>query len=87
MADAANINTIQAPATSTNPMLEEFYYVHNYSNQVPTIHFRHSGRANVLFCDGHVETLAMVEGTEDIRLLSARVGRLASVGDRARFTP
>ena len=87
MADAANINTIQAPATSTNPMLEEFYYVHNYSNQVPTIHFRHSGRANVLFCDGHVETLAMVEGTEDIRLLSARVGRLASAGDRARFTP
>lgn len=87
MADAANVNTIQPPATSNNPMLEEFYYVHNYGNQVPTTHFRHNGKANTLFCDGHVETLAMAPGTLDNRLPSARVGLLSAANDRTLFTP
>ncbi|MCC7519188.1 MAG: DUF1559 domain-containing protein [Verrucomicrobiae bacterium] len=87
MADAANVNTIQAPASSQKPMLEEFYYIHNFGNQAPTTHFRHNGKANVLFCDGHVESFAMAANTGDIRLPSARVGRLSPANDRALFTP
>ena len=87
MADAANVNTIQAPASPINPMLEEFYYVHNYGNQVPTVHFRHNGKSNALFCDGHVETRTMAGGTADPRLMVARVGRVAPSGDRTLFTP
>ncbi|MCX7915011.1 MAG: type II secretion system GspH family protein, partial [Verrucomicrobiae bacterium] len=47
-ADAANINTIQPPASMSNPMLEEFYYVHPFHTEIPTTHFRHGGRAMVL---------------------------------------
>lgn len=37
--------------------LEENHYLEPPSSQYPTIHFRHSGQANILFLDGHVEAL------------------------------
>ncbi|MEI7729190.1 MAG: prepilin-type N-terminal cleavage/methylation domain-containing protein [Verrucomicrobiota bacterium] len=50
-ADAAQVNTWLAPASPDNPMLEESYFI---SQDEPTTHFRHTERANVTFCDGHV---------------------------------
>jgi prepilin-type processing-associated H-X9-DG protein len=84
-ADAVNVNTIQAPASSANPLLEEFYFVHPYDTTTPTTHFRHSERANVVFGDGHVEALAMAPGTGDGRRPEARVGRLNTDGDWSLF--
>jgi len=72
-ADAAQVNTFQAPASPDNPMLEEFYYI---STNEPTTHFRHSGKANVAFADSHVEALHPKEGTIDTRLPRERIGRL-----------
>jgi prepilin-type processing-associated H-X9-DG protein/prepilin-type N-terminal cleavage/methylation domain-containing protein len=84
-ADAADVNTIQSPASSAHPMLEEFYYVHPYNNQIPTTHFRHNGRANVLFCDGHVDSMPMAPGTLDTRLPQEKIGRLNPNGDMSLF--
>ena len=75
LADAAQVNTFQPPASPGNPLLEEFYYV---CTNEPTAHFRHASRANVVFCDGHVGGEAMAPGTLDARLPQARVGRLRS---------
>jgi len=55
LADAAQVNTWQSPASRNNPMLEEWYYVSTNRNEA-TAHFRHGQRANVVFCDGHVGT-------------------------------
>ena len=74
-ADAAQINDFQAPASSDNPMLEEFYYVDNTINY-PNGHFRHLHKANVVFCDGHAGSEKMVPGSLDLRLPNQFVGRL-----------
>jgi prepilin-type N-terminal cleavage/methylation domain-containing protein len=73
MADAAQVNTFQAPASPDNPMLEEFYYV---STNEPTAHFRHGKRAQVLHADVHVGNAKPAPGTLDPRLPSHRVGTL-----------
>jgi prepilin-type N-terminal cleavage/methylation domain-containing protein/prepilin-type processing-associated H-X9-DG protein len=75
LADAAQVNTFQDPASPDNPMLEEFYYV-NYDPTQPNGHFRHRQRANVLFCDTHVASEQMVDGTLDTRLPQENVGLL-----------
>jgi prepilin-type N-terminal cleavage/methylation domain-containing protein/prepilin-type processing-associated H-X9-DG protein len=75
LADAAQVNTFQPPASPDNPMLEEFYYIN--TNEA-TVHFRHSGQASVLFCDGHVGAENPVSGSIDARLPNHRVGRLSS---------
>jgi prepilin-type N-terminal cleavage/methylation domain-containing protein/prepilin-type processing-associated H-X9-DG protein len=74
-ADAAQVNTFQAPASPSNPMLEEFYYVDN-TVKPPNGHFRHSQRANVSSCDGHVGMETMVPGSIDPKLPAQFVGRL-----------
>ena len=75
LADAAQVNTFQPPASRSNPMLEEFYYVS--SNRIEaTAHFRHARRANVLFCDGHVGPENPEPGSIDQNLPSQFVGRL-----------
>jgi prepilin-type processing-associated H-X9-DG protein/prepilin-type N-terminal cleavage/methylation domain-containing protein len=51
-ADTAMINYWQSPASPTNPMFEEWYYIPPAGD--PSVHFRHTGKANILFCDGHV---------------------------------
>ncbi|MEO7677742.1 MAG: prepilin-type N-terminal cleavage/methylation domain-containing protein [Verrucomicrobiota bacterium] len=59
LADAAQVNDFQFPASRSRPMLEEWYYLDNPTNYsasgyYPHGHFRHQARANVVFCDGHV---------------------------------
>ena len=75
LADAAQINDFQAPATVAQPMLEEWYYVDD-SVDYPNGHFRHVKRAAVAFCDGHVSLERMVAGSLDQRLPALSVGRL-----------
>jgi prepilin-type processing-associated H-X9-DG protein/prepilin-type N-terminal cleavage/methylation domain-containing protein len=81
LGDAAQVNDFQPPAAPDNPMIEEFYYLSwatNYSSRsyYPNGHFRHSQKANVLFCDGHVGREAMVPGSLDCRLPDQCVGCL-----------
>lgn len=73
LADAAQVNTFQAPATPDNPMIEEFYYV---STNEATAHFRHTKRASVLFCDGHVAAEKPAPDSLDRRLPGQVIGRL-----------
>ena len=65
--DCAQANDFQAPASSSKPMLEEFYII---NETFKTIHFRHGHTANFLFADGHVESKKMHEGTRDDRMKS-----------------
>ena len=74
LADSAQINDFQAPASAENPMLEEWYYVDG-TISYPNGHFRHAQKANVVFCDGHVTTEKMVEGSLDQKMPSQFVGR------------
>jgi len=63
-ADCAQVNTFQPPASPSNPLLEEFYYVNAYEK---TAHFRHGRRANVVFCDGHVNPVRPTPNSLDSR--------------------
>lgn len=76
-ASCAQVNTFQAPASPSNPMLEEFYII---NETYPTIHFRHNGLANVLFVDGHVEAFQLLPGTRDQRIQTEIVGRITPYG-------
>jgi prepilin-type processing-associated H-X9-DG protein/prepilin-type N-terminal cleavage/methylation domain-containing protein len=76
MADAAQINDFQFPASPQNPLIEEFYYINNTSTDYPNTHFRHQLNANVLFCDGHVANENPVTGSIDKRLPNMNVGKL-----------
>lgn len=83
-ADSAQVNDFQAPASHSNPMIEEWYYLSfasNYSSSsyYPNGHFRHSQRANLVFCDGHVGTERMVPGSLDQKLPSQSVGTLRAL--------
>ena len=79
--DAAQVNDFQDPASPDHPMLEEWYYLDvdtNFSsaNYYPNGHFRHSQKANVAFCDGHVGRETMMPGSLDQRLPDQGVGQL-----------
>ena len=77
LADAAQVNDFQVPASPEQPLLEEFYYVDaDEGASYPNAHFRHQRRANAVFCDGHVEQERPVPGSLDARLPSQNVGRL-----------
>lgn len=75
LADAAQVNTFQPPATPEHPRLEEFYYI---STNEPTVHFRHRGGANLLFCDGHVAAVTPLPDSIDPRLPGQTIGRVPS---------
>jgi prepilin-type N-terminal cleavage/methylation domain-containing protein/prepilin-type processing-associated H-X9-DG protein len=80
-ADAAEVNTFQAPASASNPMFEEWFYLDletNYSNfnNMPNGHFRHSQKANVTFADDHVNLERPVPGSVDKRLPNQFIGQL-----------
>ena len=79
-ADAAQINDFLPPASSDNPLLEEFYYVDAVEGSIgyPNGHFRHQERANVVLLDGHVERERMTAGSLDEKIPSEHVGRLRS---------
>ena len=72
-ADAAQVNTTERPASRTNPLFEENYYV--CLNDLPNGHFRHAQQANVIFCDGHVGSEKMAPGSLDKRLPSVNIGQ------------
>jgi prepilin-type processing-associated H-X9-DG protein len=81
LADSAQINNFEPPASASHPMLEEFFYVdvetnygsaHNYPNG----HFRHQRKANVAFCDGHAAAEDFVPGSIDPKLPSQNVAQL-----------
>ena len=79
-ADAAQINDFQSPASPLRPMVEEWYYLDNPTNTssrnyYPHGHFRHSQKASVVFCDGHVGMERMIEGSIDTKIPSQFVGR------------
>lgn len=76
-ATAAQINTFQKPASAANPMVEEFY---GFDEKETTIHFRHHGKAMVVFATGNAGFLEMDESTRDSRAPEANVGRFAPVG-------
>jgi prepilin-type N-terminal cleavage/methylation domain-containing protein/prepilin-type processing-associated H-X9-DG protein len=76
LADAAQVNTFEAPASVEHPMFEEWYYINDDPSE-PNGQFRHDLRANALFCDGHTGREAMVEGTLDQRLPAQEIGWLA----------
>ena len=75
-ADAAQVNDFQAPASPANPMLEEWYYV-DTNTSYPNGHFRHNLKANVVFCDGHVDPEKPVPGSLDSRLPNQYVEQLS----------
>ena len=74
-ADAAQINTFQAPASEENPLLEEFYYVSAEPGDA-TAHFRHQRTANAVFSDGHVARETPRPGSLDTHLPEQHVGQL-----------
>jgi prepilin-type processing-associated H-X9-DG protein/prepilin-type N-terminal cleavage/methylation domain-containing protein len=80
-ADAAQVNTFQGDASPDNPLVEEWYYLDIETNQPidnyqPNGHFRHSQRANVTFCDGHVDLEKPVAGSIDQRMPNQFIGQL-----------
>ena len=75
-ADAAQINDFQPPASPDRPLVEEFYYVSDGGSSYANTHFRHQGRATIVFVDGHVDAAEAVPGSIDPRLPSMRLGRL-----------
>ena len=76
-ADAAQVNTWQSPASPDHPMIEEWYFVDDNTNQ-PNCHFRHNKRANVAFCDGHIATEKFITGSLNQRMPAQFVGTLRS---------
>jgi prepilin-type N-terminal cleavage/methylation domain-containing protein len=74
-ATCADVNTIQAPATAKNPMVEEQYlFDTGYSG--PTVQFRIGGNAMVGYADGSAGYLPMVPGSLDTRAPQANIGML-----------
>jgi prepilin-type processing-associated H-X9-DG protein/prepilin-type N-terminal cleavage/methylation domain-containing protein len=55
-ADSGQVECDNWPTCSQNSF-QEVWEIEPPSNQYPTIHFRHSGTANVAFVDGHVESM------------------------------
>ncbi|WP_038166870.1 prepilin-type N-terminal cleavage/methylation domain-containing protein [Verrucomicrobium sp. BvORR106] len=75
--DCGQVNTFQAPASPSKPMLEEFYLINETDK---TIHFRHNGTANMLFVDGHIEVFKPFEGSLDKRIKTEVIGRITKRG-------
>jgi len=84
-ADAAMVNDFQPPASADHPLIEEFCYIDYYDRWYPKVHFRHGDRANVLFADGHIESLPAYPGSYDTKLAPARCGMLNAPGDTTLF--
>jgi len=76
-ATCAQVNTFQAPASPSNPLIEEFYA---FDEREKTVHFRFGNHALVAFCDGRIERMPMEPGTRDENMPEADIGRIAPVG-------
>jgi prepilin-type N-terminal cleavage/methylation domain-containing protein len=76
-ATSAQVNIFQRPASPSNPMIEEFY---GFDQSETTIHFRHHGKAMVVYATGNAGFVEMDESTRDMRAPEANVGRFAPRG-------
>ncbi len=72
-ATSAQVNTFQKPASSDNPMIEEFYGI---DEQFKTVHFRHRGEALVSYADSSIGFLPLEGNNRDDRDPDANVGSL-----------
>ncbi len=79
-ADSAQVNTFQTPASPSNPMIEEWYYITPQGELF--VHFRHNQKTNILFGDGHVSDSKPESDSIDRRLPDFNIGRL---GKEIRF--
>ena len=70
-ADSAQINVFQPPATPSNPMFEQWYYIARFEQTVAYLHDR---QANAAMFDGHVRTIEPQFGLNEI-FPEAPVGR------------
>jgi len=77
-ATCAQVNTMQQPASYSNPMIEEFYAI---DESYVTVHGRHNGRAMVAYATGNVGFLPIDPKTIDPRAPDAQIGRFAPQGD------
>jgi prepilin-type processing-associated H-X9-DG protein len=77
LADSAQVNTFEAPASVNHPMFEEWYYINQDADE-PNGQFRHEQRANAVFCDGHADRQAMAPGSLDERLPDQWIGWLSA---------
>lgn len=73
-ADTAMVNYWQKPAGPDNPLFEEWHYV---STGEATVHFRHGGKANILYCDGHVGSSIGEPGSFNSRMPELQIGRFS----------
>jgi len=73
----AQVNNFQSPASTSHPMLEEFYGI---DQNEKTVHFRAGKVAMVGFADGSASFLPMDESTRDNRIKGVDIGRFAPVG-------
>ena len=72
-ATTAQINTFQPPASSRNPMIEDFPF---FGSGQASVHFRHGRQAMVGFANGSAGFLPLETTTMDKRIPSANIGRL-----------
>ena len=76
-ATCAQVNTFESPASTDNPMIEEFYMI---NDTMATTHFRHGNNALAAFLDGSVRALSMTTdmqpGSQDMRIPTANIGIL-----------
>ena len=72
-ATSAQVNTFEAPASPSHPMLEEFYMVDTFN---VTASFRYHGQALCAFADGSSGFVSPQPGTADTRLPSGGVAQL-----------
>lgn len=83
-ATSAQVNAFQKPASSRNPMLEEFY---GLDEKEVTVHFRHKGNAMVVFANGSAGFLPMDPATVDSRAPEADVARFSPKGSTTFLLP
>jgi prepilin-type N-terminal cleavage/methylation domain-containing protein len=76
-ATCAQVNTFQAPASASHPMIEEFPY---FDERETTIHFLQGNVAMVGFADGSAGFLPMDKSTRVGGLRNVTVGRFAPAG-------
>lgn len=81
-ADAAQVNTWQAPASRQNPLVEEWFYIERRGRMVQ---FRHGGLANALMADWHVEALPPAERSLHPYLTGQQIGYFDD--DRVLYKP
>ena len=82
-ADSARVNFFSGDATKQNPVVEENFYLDPPSNNYDAVHFRHNGRANVLFVNGNVESFRparwfVADGVDTQFGITQRIGHIAN---------